>query len=150
MYCVFFPKCQTIPLNLYLVIHVCFYCYIVIHKSIAYPNICFFSFLFSSSPLSPSQEEKSADVCQEKPDLRFRYGFHHQCHAYRSQSDAAEWNGVTNCTVSMGSGQNSHDLTSCLCSQSWTSHNPSTSLNNQLCYLFSFNLNLPYRGRQCE
>jgi len=81
---------------------------------------------------SPSQEEESADVCQEEPDLRLRHGFHYQCHAHRSQSDAAERHGVTNCTVSMASGQNSHDLTSRLCSQSRTSYNPSTSLNNQL------------------
>ncbi len=92
-------------------------------------------------------------MCQEKPDLRLRHGFHHQCHAHRSQSDAAERHGVTNCTVSMGSGQNSHDLTCCLCSQSWTSHNPSTSPNNQLNVLFvffKFNLNLPCWSRQCE
>ncbi len=115
-------------------------------KRITYRNSCvnrtilvsLISSLFSFTPLSPSQEEESADVCQEKPDLRLRYGFHHQCHAYRSQSDAAERHGVTNCTVSMGSGQNSHDLTSCLCSQSWTSHNPSTSLNNQLSFCLFF------------
>lgn len=107
-------------------------------------------------------------MCQEKPDLRLCYGFHHQCHAYRSQSDAAERHGVTTCTVSMGSGQNSHDLTSsCLCSQSWTSHNPSTSLNNQfIFYIFYFILfyfilfyyfikfnfiwKVPCRCRQCE
>lgn len=51
-------------------------------------------FLLFFSLFSSSEEEKQADVREEKPDLRLRHGFHHQCHAYRSQSDATEWHGV--------------------------------------------------------
>lgn len=95
--------------------------------------------LVSSLAPSPPEKEESTDVRQEKPDLRLRHGFHHQCHAHRSKSDAAERHGVTACTVSMGSGQSSHDLTSCTCSQSWTSHNPSTSrISAVLLFWYSF------------
>lgn len=59
-----------------------------------------FSFLHSS--FSPSKEKEPADVRQEKLDLRLRYGVHHQRHAHRSQSDAAERHGVTTGTVSTG------------------------------------------------
>lgn len=107
----------------------CVFFFFTLQKS---ERICPFVFCLTNpshidSVPSPPEEEESTDVCQEKPDLRLRHGVHHQCDAHRGQSDAAERHGVTAYTVSTGSGENSHDLTSCTCSQSWTSHNQSTS-----------------------
>lgn len=99
-----------------------------------------FPFLFYS--FSPSKEKEPANVCQEKPDLRLCHGFHHQCHAYCSQSNAAKWHGVTPCTVSIGSGQNSHDLTSSLSLQPKLDQPQSKHVSKQSIKLFYFTVNL--------
>lgn len=43
---------------------------------------------------STSQKEEPADVRAQEPHLRFRHGLHHQRHAHRGQSDAAQRHGV--------------------------------------------------------
>lgn len=43
---------------------------------------------------SSSQKEESTDVRAQEPDMRFRHGLHHQRHANRGQSDAAQRHGV--------------------------------------------------------
>lgn len=98
-----------------------------------------FPFLFYS--FSPSKEKEQANVCKEKSDLRLCHGFHHQCHAYRSQSNAAKWHGVTPCTVSIGSGQNSHDLTSSLSLQPKLDEPQPKHVSKQSIKLFYFTVN---------
>lgn len=49
--------------------------------------------------LSPPLQEEPADVREEEPHLRLRYGLHHQRHAHCRQSDAEERHGVAVLTV---------------------------------------------------
>ncbi len=48
----------------------------------------YISLFFFSRKSDPACE---ANMRTEESDLRLRDRFHHQCHAYRSQSDASQW-----------------------------------------------------------